>query len=156
MLAISASLRGRGKTLIFTSGSAVFGVFSNGQRAEPAFAEDTKLPLPRSVFAPLSIQATEIFATELADAVGARIEAEQAVLGVSGVRGMVVRPGNIYGYGGSVDIPRYIEIARKFGVAPYWAKGARSRAMFISGTSSSFIGWPLPAAKAAASITPPR
>ena len=38
MQALVVALSGTNKTLIFTSGSAVFGVFNGGERADPAFA----------------------------------------------------------------------------------------------------------------------
>ncbi|MEI7431275.1 MAG: NAD-dependent epimerase/dehydratase family protein [Betaproteobacteria bacterium] len=120
---LAAALAGKGKTLVFTSGSAVFGVFAGGECAGPAFTEDTVLPLPPSVFARGVGDAEAKFADDLEQAVGARIDAEEATLRASGIRGMVVRPGNIYGYGGSVDIPKAIEIARANGVAPQWGRG---------------------------------
>ena len=121
--AIAAALQG-GKTLIFTSGSAVFGVFAGGERAEPPFPEDTALPLPSDVFAPASVGVADAFASDHAIAIGARVEAERATLTAAGVRGVVVRPGNVWGYGGSVDVPKYIELARANGVAPHWGQGA--------------------------------
>ena len=36
---------------------------------------------------------------------------------------MVVRPGTIYGYGGSVDVPKAIAIAKANGVATQWGPG---------------------------------
>ena len=121
--ALAAAMQGRGKTLVFTSGSAVFGVFAAGERAEPAFPEDTPLPLPRAVFAPASAGVADRFVEGHAVAIGARVEAERAVLAAPGVRGVVIRPGNVWGYGGSVDIPKYIELARAHGVAPHWGPG---------------------------------
>jgi nucleoside-diphosphate-sugar epimerase len=123
MQAIAAALQGRGKTLIFTSGSAVFGVFGGGERADPAFAEDAMLPLPRDVFAPASAGVADTIVNDHAVAIGARVEAERATLTAAGVRGIVVRPGNVWGYGGSVDVPKYIELARLNGVAPHWGAG---------------------------------
>ena len=123
ILALVAGLEGRGKTLIFTSGSAVFGVFADGERADPAFDETTTLPLPRELFAAPSPSLTDAFATDLQDAVAARVQAERTVLSAPGVRGMVIRPANVWGYGGSVDLPKAIEIARANGAAPYWGRG---------------------------------
>ena len=123
ILALTAGLEGRGKSLIFTSGSAVFGVFADGERADPAFDEATPLPLPRALFAAPSPNLPEAFATDLEEAVAARVQAERAVLTAAGVRGIVIRPGNVWGYGGSVDIPKAIEIARANGAAPYWGRG---------------------------------
>ena len=122
--AMAAALQGRGKTLIFTSGSAVFGVLAGGERAGPAFAEDSALPLSRDVFAPASAGVAEPFASDHAIAIGARVEAERATLTAVGLRGIVVRPGNVWGYGGSVDVPICIELARANGVAPHWGTGA--------------------------------
>jgi len=121
--ALAAALAGQRKTLVFTSGSAVFGVFAGGELAEPAFTENTPLPLQRSLFARALCETETRFADDLEQAVRARIDAEEATLQAAGIRGMVVRPGNIYGYGGSVDIPKAIEIARANGVAPHWAAG---------------------------------
>ena len=123
ILALAAGLEGRGKTLIFTSGSAVFGVFADGERADPAFDETTSLPLPRALFAAPSSGLPDAFATDLQDAVAARVQAERTVLSAPGVRGMIIRPGNVWGHGGSVDIPKAIEIALANGAAPYWGSG---------------------------------
>jgi nucleoside-diphosphate-sugar epimerase len=41
-----------GKPLIFTSGSAIFGVFTKGEASPTIFDEDYPVPLPASVFAP--------------------------------------------------------------------------------------------------------
>jgi len=125
--ALAAAMEGRGKTLVFTSGSAVFGVFAAGERADPAFPEDTALPLPRQVFAPASAGVGERFVEEHAVAIGARVEAERAVLEATGVRGVVIRPGNVWGYGGSVDIPKAIALARSNGVAPHWGAGGATQ-----------------------------
>lgn len=121
--AIVHALEGRGKSLIFTSGSAVFGVFAGGEQAGPAFSEETNLPLPREVFAPASARVPDTFADELSEAISARVEAEQAVLNSSRLRGIVIRPGNVYGHGGSVDISKHIEIARLLGIAPHLGSG---------------------------------
>ena len=121
--ALAAAMEGRGKTLVFTSGSAVFGVFADGNRADPAFPEDTPLPLSRAKFAPPSSRMAEVYATDLQAAIAARVDAEQAVLQAPGVRGMIIRPANIHGYGGSVDVPKYIELALAGGAAPYWGVG---------------------------------
>ncbi len=123
VLALASAMEGQDKALVFTSGSAVFGVFAAGERAEPAFPEDTALPLPREVFAPASAGVAARFADEHAQAIGARVEAERAVLAAAGVRGVVIRPGNVWGYGGSVDVPKYLELARATGVAPHWGSG---------------------------------
>jgi len=120
---LAQGLEGRGKTLIFTSGSAVFGTFAGGERSDTVFDETTPLPLPTAVFAPASAMVPADFVDELRDAIAPRIEAERALLGSVGLRGMVVRPGNVYGNGGSVDIPKHIAMARAHGVAPHMGAG---------------------------------
>src|SRR5260370_995153 len=54
----------------------------------------------------------------------ARIETEKDVLGATGVRGVVMRPGLVYGAGGSYDLPQLIAAARKTGAAPHLGPGA--------------------------------
>jgi len=54
----------------------------------------------------------------------ARIQTEKDVLGTAGVRGMVVRPGLVYGHGASYDIPGLIAMARANGAAPHLGQGA--------------------------------
>lgn len=124
VVALVRALEGRGKTLIFTSGSAVFGVFADGEKSPQCFGEDTLLPLASEVFAPAQARVPVQFVEELSAAISARVQAEQAVLTSSGLRAMVIRPGNVHGYGGSVDIPKHIEMARVHGVAPYMGSGA--------------------------------
>jgi len=123
VIALTRVLQGRDKTLVFTSGSAVFGTFAGGGKSDPAYPEDAKLPLTRAQFAPAHFETPLAFVEELEAAIKARVEAEQALLQANGLRGMIVRPGNIYGYGGSIDIPKHIEIARKNSVAPYAGPG---------------------------------
>jgi len=41
-----------GGALVFTSGSAVFGVFNGGDATDTVYDEEARLPLPASVFAP--------------------------------------------------------------------------------------------------------
>src|SRR3954470_16694849 len=52
--AIREALADHGGALVFTSGSAVFGVFNGGDATDTVCDEDTRLPLPVSVFAPES------------------------------------------------------------------------------------------------------
>ncbi|RBP16085.1 nucleoside-diphosphate-sugar epimerase [Roseiarcus fermentans] len=125
--AIAGAIEGRRKTLIFTSGSAVFGVFARGERAEPVFPETATLPLSRAAFAPPSSGAAERFVHEHLVAIAARVEAERAALTAPGVRGIVIRPGNVWGMGGSVDIPKFIDFTRARGAAPYWGSGGATQ-----------------------------
>src|SRR5260370_41942860 len=58
-----------GKPFIFTSGSAIFGVFTKGEASPTIFNEDHPVPLPTSVFAPPPAQ----IPPPLIDAFGASI-----------------------------------------------------------------------------------
>jgi nucleoside-diphosphate-sugar epimerase len=57
----------------------------------------------------------------------ARVETEKAVAMARGVRGIVIRPGNVYGHGGSFDLPAQIEMARARGVAPHMGAGGTTQ-----------------------------
>ncbi len=122
--AILAALEGAGKTLLFTSGSAVVGIFANGEASDIVHDEDVRLPLPPSVFAPASAQVNPMVVAGFGAAMEARIETEKDVLGALGVRGIVMRPGLVYGAGGSYDLPQLIAAARKIGAAPHLGPGA--------------------------------
>ena len=121
--AMLAALEGSGKTLLFTSGSAVVGTFAGGAASSVIYDEDVSLPLPESVFAPASAQVHPMLVAGFGGAMAARIETEQDVIGAPGIRGMVMRPGLVYGNGGSYDLPKLIEVARKHGVAPHLGAG---------------------------------
>ncbi len=121
--AMLATLDGGGKTLIFTSGSAVVGTFAGGEASGVVHDEDVQLPLPESVIAPASTGVPMMFVKGLGGAMAARIETEKDVAGASGVRGIVMRPGLVYGNGGSYDLPQLIAFARKNGVAPHFGSG---------------------------------
>src|SRR5260370_42612393 len=57
-------------------------------------------------------------------AMAARVGTEQDVISASGVRRIVVRPGLVYGEGGSDDLPKLINAARaNGGVAPHLGSG---------------------------------
>jgi nucleoside-diphosphate-sugar epimerase len=121
--AMLAALQGSGKTLIFTSGSAVVGTFAGGAACSAIYDEDVQLPLAQSVFAPLSANVPPMLVAGFGAAMAARIETENDVLGASGVKGVVMRPGLVYGAGGSYDLPQLIALARKNGAAPHWGAG---------------------------------
>src|SRR5258708_1366909 len=122
--AILAALEGAGKTLLFTSGSAVVGIFANGEASDIVHDEDVRLPLPPSVFAPASAQVNPMVVAGFGAAMEARIETEKDVLGALGVRGIVMRPGLVYGAGGRYDLPQLTAAARKSGAAPHLGPGA--------------------------------
>jgi nucleoside-diphosphate-sugar epimerase len=121
--AMLAALDGGGKTLIFTSGSAVVGTFAGGEASGVVYDEDVQLPLPESVFAPASAEVNPMFVKGFGRAMAARIETEKDVAGASGIRGVVMRPGLVYGNGGGYDLPQLIALARKNGVAPQFGSG---------------------------------
>lgn len=117
------ALGNSGKTLVFTSGSAVFGVFNGGNATEVAYGEDAVVPLPLEVFAPRSARVHPMLGAGLGEAMAARVETERAVLDDPRLRGIVVRPGLVYGYGGSLDIPAVISMARANGRGAHLGAG---------------------------------
>src|SRR5216684_127969 len=82
-----------GKPFIFTSGSAIFGVFTKGEASPTIFDEDHPVPLPASVFAPPEVEIPAPFIDAFGGAMARRVETETAVLKAAGVRGITVRPG---------------------------------------------------------------
>ena len=91
--AIREALTDHAGALVFTSGSAVFGVFNGGDATDTVYDEDTRLPLPASVFAPESAGVHPLLAAGFGAAMAARVETERAVLADGDVRGVVVDPG---------------------------------------------------------------
>jgi nucleoside-diphosphate-sugar epimerase len=121
--AMLGAAKGSGKTLIFTSGSAVLGVVNGGEATRDIFDEDVSLPLPPSVFSPASANVPPAMVEMFGAAMGARVETEKEVANASGIRGIVMRPGLVYGNGGSYDLPGLIRMARAQGVAPHLGSG---------------------------------
>src|SRR6476469_4696416 len=128
--AIREALTDHGGALVFTSGSAVFGVFNGGDATDTVYNEDARLPLPTSVFAPESAGVHALLAAGFGAAMAARVETERAVLADGNVRGVVVRPGLVYGRGGNSDLRSLIDRARKEGRAGHWGSG---------GTTQSYV-----------------
>jgi nucleoside-diphosphate-sugar epimerase len=128
--AIQGALCGAEQGLVFTSGSAVFGVFNGGEDSGVVYDEDSSVPLPASTFAPASAAVHPLLAAGFGDAMAARIETEQEVLGHTATRGIVIRPGLVYGRGGSYDVPALIGRARERGRAGHLGTG---------GTTQSYI-----------------
>jgi nucleoside-diphosphate-sugar epimerase len=128
--AIQAALRGSDRTLVFTSGSAVFGVFNGGEATDLVYDEHSRLPLPASTFAPAAANVHPMLAVGFGDSMAARVETEQAVLGHPEIRGIVIRPGLVYGHGGSYDVPALIGRARARGRAAHFGSG---------GTTQSYV-----------------
>jgi nucleoside-diphosphate-sugar epimerase len=121
--AMREGLADSGGTLVFTSGSAVFGTFNNGAASDTVYDEDAPLPLPRSVFAPPSSGVHPLLVAGFGDSMAARVQTEQTVLADGAVRGVVVRPGLVYGRGGNSDITALIKRARAAGRAGHWGSG---------------------------------
>ncbi|MGA9875017.1 MAG: NAD-dependent epimerase/dehydratase family protein [Solirubrobacteraceae bacterium] len=121
--AIQASMNGGDRTLVFTSGSAVFGVFNRGEATDVVYDEESPLPLRASTFAPPDAGVDPMLASGFAEAMSARAETEQMVCRHTNVKGIVIRPGLVYGDGGSYDIPALISRARTRGRAVHLGGG---------------------------------
>ncbi len=109
--------------LAATEASGKTGIFADGEASHTIHDENVVLPLPTSIFAPPSANVHPMVVAGFSRAMAARIETEKDVLAASGIRGIVMRPGLVYGNGGSYDIPRLITLARKNGVAPHHGSG---------------------------------
>jgi nucleoside-diphosphate-sugar epimerase len=112
-----------GKPFIFTSGSAIFGVFTKGEANPTIFDEDYPVPLPASVFAPPKAEVPPPFIEAFGGSMAPRAETETGVLKAPGVRGIVVRPGLVYGEGRGYDLPNLIALAKTHGAAPHLGAG---------------------------------
>src|SRR4029077_20129842 len=120
---LTRALGDSGKPLIFTSGSAIFGVFTKGEASPTIFDEDHTGPRPASVFAPPQAEVPQPFIDSFGDSMAPRAETEKAVLKATGVRGIVIRPGLVYGEGKGYDLPNLIALAKKHGAAPHLGAG---------------------------------
>src|SRR5258708_7391396 len=105
---MTAALGETGKPLIFTSGSAIFGVFTKGEASPTIFDEDHPVPLPATVFAPPEAKVPPPFIDAFGGAMAPRAETETTVLEAAGVRGIVNRPALVYGEGNGYDPPNLI------------------------------------------------
>ncbi len=123
LAAMTAALKDSGKPLIFTSGSAIFGVFTKGEASPTKFDEDHPVPLPTSIFAPAEAGVPQPLIEGFGASMAPRAETEMAVLKATGIRGIVIRPGLVYGEGKGYDLPNLIALARKHGAAPYLGTG---------------------------------
>jgi nucleoside-diphosphate-sugar epimerase len=121
--AMTAALRDSGKPLIFTSGSAIFAVFTKGEASPTKFEEDHPVPLPASIFAPAEAGVPQPLIEGFGGSMAPRAETEMAVLKATGIRGIVIRPGLIYGEGKGYDLPNLIALARNHTAAPYLGTG---------------------------------
>ena len=128
--AIQGALSRPDQALVFTSGSAVFGVFNGGEATAAVYNEESRVPLPVPTFAPPSAGVYPLLVAGFAQAMAARVETERIVLGHQGSKGIVIRPGLVYGHGGSYDIPTVIARARARGRAGHLGSG---------GTTQSYV-----------------
>ena len=110
--AMTAAIAGSGKPLIFTSGSAIFGVFTTGEASPTVFREDHPVPLPASVFAPSEAEVPAPFIAGFGGAMAPRAETETAVMDAAGIRGIAIRPGLVYGAGDGYDVLNLIALAK--------------------------------------------
>jgi len=120
---MTKALGDSGKPLIFTSGSAIFAVFTKGEASPTIFDEDHPVPLPASVFAPPEAEIPRPFIDAFGAAMAPRAETETAVRKASGVRGIAIRPGLVYGEGKGYDLPNLIALAKTHGSAPHLGVG---------------------------------
>lgn len=107
---IISSLEGTGKTLIFTSGSAIFGGKENGESSDFVFKEDYPLK-PRLEMA-------------------SRVLINQHVLqsAEKNIRSIVIVPTMVYGQGlglkkHSIQLPALIDFSKEKGFGVYFGKG---------------------------------
>jgi nucleoside-diphosphate-sugar epimerase len=112
-----------GRPLIFSSGSAIFGVFTKGEASSTVFAEDHPVPLPADVFAPPEAEVPPPFVEAFGGAMAPRAETETAVMTAKGVRGIAIRPGLVYGDGKGYDLPNLIALTKAHGAAPHLGNG---------------------------------
>jgi nucleoside-diphosphate-sugar epimerase len=121
--AMTAALGRSGKPLIFTSGSAIFGVFTKGEASPTVFNEDHPVPLPASVFAPAQAEVPPPFVAGFGGAMAPRAQTETDVMGAAGVRGIAIRPGLVFGGGDGYDVLNLIALAKAHGAAPHLGTG---------------------------------
>lgn len=108
--ALLDGLKGSGKTLIQTSGSSVVGTYDNGEASDDTFDEDTPFtPQPEKSM---------------------RVAIDNQILAAAkgGLRTVVIRPTLIYGRGIgvsgiSVQLPKLIDVAKKYGVPRHVGPG---------------------------------
>lgn len=98
--ALIAGLRGSGKPLVYTSGTGGL-----GDTGDIVFDEETPIAEPESPV----VQALQM-----------RFATEKAVISAPGIRGIALRPPNVYGRGGGQSVLWLIGMAgRKLGAVPY-------------------------------------
>jgi nucleoside-diphosphate-sugar epimerase len=120
---MTGALGDSGRPLIFTSGSAIFGIFTKGEASPIVFGEDHPVPLPAAVFAPPEAEVPPPFVEAFGGAMAPRAETEAAVRKAAGVRGIAIRPGLVYGDGKGYDLPNLIALTKAHRAAPHLGDG---------------------------------
>src|SRR5258708_2004157 len=89
---MTQALGDSGKPLIFTSGSAIFGVFTKGEASPTIFDEEYLVPLPAAVFAPPEAEIPPPVIASFCRAMGPRAGTAKARLTAGGIPATPVRP----------------------------------------------------------------
>ncbi len=106
--AIFDALRHSGKTFLYTSGTGVLSIANQlGHWNESTFAEDDLFPFTPTAQSQLRLDT----------------EAMVRAVAADGIRSFVMRPGMIWGHGGSIHIPRIFDSAIRTGAACYMGLG---------------------------------
>jgi nucleoside-diphosphate-sugar epimerase len=103
--ALLGMLAGTGKRYLRTSGIGIYSVFSAGEPSERVFTEDCEFT-PHEFYRP-------------------RLASDQGVIAAAdaGVHTVVLRPGMVYGAGGSEHLPVLLQAALRGGVSRYAGRG---------------------------------
>ncbi|MET7992794.1 NAD-dependent epimerase/dehydratase family protein [Amycolatopsis sp. NPDC005232] len=101
--ALVAALSGTDKTLIRTSGTGVYSDLAGGNPSAVVHTEDAP-------FEPL-------------EPIRPRYELDDLVLNATGLRGIVIRPSLVYGYGGSQQLPVMLRAALRHGFSGFLGAG---------------------------------
>jgi nucleoside-diphosphate-sugar epimerase len=118
--ALLGALEGSGKALVVTSGTAVL-----GDTGERVFDEDTPILHPRP-------DESSGAGGAALRALGERLTMEKEVLGASGMRGIVLRPPNVYGRSdGQAVLAMLRRAGRSLGAVPYATGTADHRWSFV-------------------------
>src|SRR5260370_20876526 len=104
-------------------GWALWGVYTRGGASRTISAGDNPIPSPPLVFAPPEAEVPPPFIDAFGGAMAPRAETETTVLEAAGVRGIVIRPGLVYGEGKGYHLPNLIALAKKHGPAPHLGAG---------------------------------
>src|SRR5260370_25414625 len=99
------------------------GVYTKGEDSPATSDEVHPGPLPASVFAAPKAEIPQPLIDGFGRSMASRAETERAVLNAAGVRGIVIRPGLVYGEGKGYDLPNLIALTKTHGAAPHLGIG---------------------------------